>query len=102
MTYREYITKTLNKFFLSPDDIDILMLNQGIEADADVNVLIAKMAIYKEFSMVLPMANINEGGTSVTWISENVKVWYSLLASELGMPDLLKGDDLIRDYSNDW
>lgn len=101
MTYKEYITKTLNRFYVSPDDIEILMLNQSIDPEADVDVHAAKMAVYKEFSSILPVANMSEGGSSVTWITENVLAWYSLLASELGMPDVMN-DNTVKDLSAYW
>lgn len=101
MTYKEYITKTLNRFYVSPDDIEILMLNQSIDPEADVDVHAAKMAVYKEFSSILPVANMSEGGSSVTWITENVLTWYSLLASELGMPDVMN-DNTVKDLSAYW
>lgn len=101
MTYKEYITKTLNRFYVSPDDIEILMLNQAIDPEADVDVHTAKMAVYKEFSSILPVANMSEGGSSVTWITENVLAWYSLLASELGMPDVMN-DNTVKDLSAYW
>lgn len=101
MTYKEYITKTLNRFYISPDDIEILILNQSIDPEADVDVHTAKMAIYNEFSSILPVANMSEGGSSVTWITENVLTWYSLLASELGMPDIMD-DNTVKDLSTYW
>lgn len=101
MTYKEYITKTLNRFYVSPDDIEILMLNQAIDSEADVDVHAAKMAVYKEFSSILPVANMSEGGSSVTWITENVLAWYSLLASELSMPDVMN-DNTVKDLSAYW
>lgn len=101
MTYKEYLTKTLSRLYVSPDDIEILMLNQGIEPDAEVDVHTAKMAMYNEMSSLLPLANMSEGGTSVTWITDNVLRWYSLLASELGMPDVMS-NNTIKDLTSYW
>lgn len=101
MTYKEYLTQTLSRLYVPPDDIEILMLNQSIDPEAEVDVHAAKMAMYKEASHVIPLANMSEGGTSVTWINENVKAWYSLLASELGMPDVLS-NNTIKNLTSCW
>ena len=101
MTYKEYLTKTLSRLYVSPDDIDILILNQGINPEEEVDVHAAKMAVYNEMSSILPLANMSEGGTSITWINDNVLRWYSLLASELGMPDVLN-DNTIKDLTSYW
>lgn len=99
MTYKEYITYTLSKFYISPEEIDVIMLNQNIAPDENVEPKIAKIAMYNEFSQILPVANMSEGGTSTTWNMEGVLLWYSLLASELGKPDMTKKDNTIKDYS---
>lgn len=99
MTYREYITTTLSKFFISPDEIEVIMLNQEIAPDDDVDPKVAKKAMYNEFSHILPVANMSEGGASTSWNMESVLLWYSLLASELGLPDMTKEDNTIKDYS---
>lgn len=89
MTTREYLTATLSKFNVSEKDIDLLYVNQGIETeDLDVNAV--KLAIYNEFSSLLPLANISEGGLSITWNMDALKIWYSLLAKQLGKEDVLK------------
>lgn len=91
----------MSRLYVSPDDIEILMINQGIEPDAKVDVHKAKTAMYNEMSSLLPLANMSEGGTSVTWINENVKAWYSLLASELGMPDVIS-NNTIKNLTSYW
>lgn len=101
MTYKEYLTKTLSRLYVSPDDIDILILNQGINPEEEADVYTAKMAVYNEMSSLLPLANMCEGGTSITWVNDNVLRWYSLLASELGMPDVLN-DNTIKDFTSYW
>ena len=101
MTYKEYLVQTLNRFFVSPSDVEILMLNQKIDPDAEVDVHTAKMAMYNEISFFIPLVNMSEGGTSVTWITKNVLIWYSLLASDLGMPDLLN-NNTVEDLTSNW
>lgn len=75
------------------------MLNQGIKSEEIVDPQVAKKAMYNEFSHILPVANMSEGGASTSWNMESVLLWYSLLASELGMPNMTKKDNTIKDYS---
>ena len=42
---------------------------------------------------------MSEGGASTSWNMESVLLWYSLLASELGEPDMTKENNTIKDYS---
>ena len=99
MNYKEYLTATLSRFNLSETDIDLIIINQGLE-DGEVDVKTAKMAIFKEFSLVLPLANISEGGFSISWNFEALKMWYSQLAHELGEVDLLNVKrDTVQDMS---
>lgn len=100
MTYQEYLTKTLRKFDISNDDVELILINQGLNEGADVDVLTAKKAIFKEFTNVLPLANVSEGGMSVSWNMEALKLWYSALANELGEINILnQRDDEVQDVS---
>ena len=99
MTNREYLTATLSKFSLSETDVELIAINQEIYLDEDVSdVKSLKTAIYNEFSFVLPLANISEGGLSISWNFEAVKKYYSLLAQELGLDDVLN-DAQDKDYA---
>lgn len=90
MTNREYLTATLSKFSLTENDVELIAINQEIYLDEDVSdVKSLKTAIYNEFSFVLPLANVSEGGLSISWNFEAVKKYYSLLAQELGLDDVL-------------
>ena len=90
MTNREYLSTVLSKFNITDAEIDVIMLNQSIEPSEDVNdVRSLKIAVYNEFSNILPVANVSEGGFSLSWNFEAVKKWYSLLANELGLEDVL-------------
>lgn len=99
MNYKEYLTATLSRFNLSDADIDLIIINQGLEGD-ELDVKTAKMAIFKEFSLILPLANISEGGLSISWNIDALKMWYSQLANELGEVDLLNvKSDTVQDMS---
>lgn len=71
MTYKEWITKTVGKFQLSADDVDLILCNQsGLipDPDAPVDVRKAKTAICREFTTLIPLANIGEGGIPLVGI----------------------------------
>lgn len=56
MTYKEWITKTVGKFQLSADDVDLILCNQsGLipDPDAPVDVRKAKTAICREFTTLI-------------------------------------------------
>ncbi len=101
MTYKEYLTATLSKFQISPAEIDLIIVNQGLEGEADV--LTAKTAIYNEFSTLIPVMDVSEGTMSVKWNLGALRMWYSLLAKELGKEDVLATlaakDDEVTDRS---
>ncbi len=100
MTYQEYFSKSLKRFDINQDEIDIILINQSLDASADVDVLNAKKAMFNEFSNLLPMANVSEGGLSVSWNIEALRLWYSSLANELGEKDILnQANDNIEDAS---
>ena len=71
MTYKEWITKTVGKFQLSADDVDLILCNQsGLipDPDAPVDVRKAKTAICREFTTLIPLANIGEAGIPLVGI----------------------------------
>lgn len=100
MTTKEYLTATLSKFQLSPSDIDLILINQSLDGDSEVNVLSVKTAIYNEFSALVPVMDVSEGTMSIKWNLTGLKVWYSLLAKELGKEDVLASLDAKDDNVN--
>ena len=89
MTVKEYLTATLSKFQLSPSEIDLIMINQGLTEENPVDVETIKNAIYNEFSALIPIVDISEGSMSIKWNMAGLKARYSLLAKELGKEDVL-------------
>lgn len=88
MTYREWITATCSRLNISSSDIDLILTNQAElipDETKKVDVKTAKLALCREFSSILPMANISEGGLSITWNMEAVKAWYNSMCRELGI-----------------
>lgn len=100
MTNKEYISVTLSRFNVSDSEIGLILLNQGLNADQEVDVEVAKMAMFKEIPIFLPMSDLKEGGMSITWNIEALKLWYSLLAKQLNQEDVLnQSNDSVDDYS---
>ena len=88
MLVKEYLTASLSKFDLSESDIDLIMINQNLLND-EVDVKLAKTAMYNEFSSLIPLMDLSEGTMSIRWNFSAIKLWYSLLAKELGKEDVL-------------
>lgn len=94
-----YLTATLSRFGLTQTDIDVIMVEHPeLEGALDVNL--CKNAMYGSFSAILPLANVSEGGYSVSWNMEAIKLWYDKLCKELGKPSAMKPQ--IRNRSNFW
>lgn len=104
MTNKQYLTKSLNGLNVSEDDIDIILLKGDIEADAPVDIKACDKAVYKRISVVLKGAtqNVTEGGYSITWNMDAVKLYYNALCNELGLENVLVGRPKIRNRSNVW
>ena len=90
MTAREYLTASLSKFQFTESEISLILYNQEIEEGAALSPEELKLVLYKEFSNILPVMEISEGGFSMKTNLEALKIWYSLLAKELGKEDVLK------------
>jgi len=104
MTNKEYLTKSLNGLNLSEDDIDIILLKSGISGESVVDVQSCDKAVYNRMSIVLKGAtqNVSEGGYSVSWNMEAVKLYYNALCDELGLENVLVGRPKVRNRSNFW
>lgn len=103
MTYKQWITKTGARFQLSADDVDLILTNRTDlipNPDAVVDVKTAKTALCKEFASLIPLANVSEGGYSITWNWDALKLWYSQTCAELGLQDITKPQ--IRNKSFVW
>ena len=101
MTNREYITKALSKFDVSTDEIDLILIDNELNEEEAVNVLIAKQAICKSIGAWLPIhSSVSEGGVSLSWNFDAVKLYYSSLCQELGISDVAVTS--VRDRSNIW
>ncbi len=103
MTYKDWITRTTAKFLVEPADVELILCNRTDiipNPDAEVDVKIAKTALCREFAALIPLANIGEGGYSVSWNWDAIKFWYNAACSELGITPA--GKPKIRNRSNVW
>lgn len=91
MTNKEYLTIQLGNFGVSPEQIDLILVDNGIDGNALVTDTKAlKIAVFHQLpAMLAAMQDVSEGGYSVKWNLAGIKAWYSLLATELGLPDNL-------------
>lgn len=89
---------------LSPDDIEIIMVKAGIDGDGVADVTSCDMAVYNRFSVILGAIthNVSEGGYSISWNMDAVKMYYTALANELGMDNVLVSKPKVRNRSNMW
>lgn len=92
MTTKEYLMAQLSKFGLTSEDIDILILDSGLNGNEPVNgkpdTIVIKKGIFTNLpGMIAGLADITEGGYSRKWNYAALKAWISILAGELGLDD---------------
>lgn len=104
MTNKEYLTKSLSGLNIAEDDIDIILLKGGIDGMADVDVNACDNACYNRMSVILKgmTQNVSEGGYSISWNIDAVKLYYNALCNELGKENVLFARPKIRNRSNIW
>ena len=104
MTNKEYITQSLSQFGITPQKVDLILFNSGLEATETADVLVLKKALYSNVRELLQgYSNVSEGGTSLTFDRDNFLRWYALLCDELGLPNPLGVEKrIISDASDLW
>lgn len=105
MTYREWFIQTTGKFGMTAGDAELILTNQQDaipDPDAAVDVNVARRALIDEAETLIPMANITEGGYSVSWDREAFFVWYRATCKKLGIEDTLTPHPTATDRSNIW
>lgn len=103
MTYKEWFTRTTTRFGIEAADVELILTNQQAaipDANAEVDVTTAKKALCKEFGSLIPLANVSEGGYSISWNWEAIKFWYKQTCGELGITPLTTPK--VRNRSNRW
>lgn len=103
-TNKEYLTKSLGYLNVSDNDIEVILLKAGMDADAPADVAGCDLAAYNRFSVILSgmTQNVSEGGYSLSWNMDAVKLWYNALCRELGKENVLEAKPRIRNRSNFW
>ena len=95
MIVREYISSKLQSFGIQVSEADLLdmSLNAKVAIDDDVmsdNVDSISVAIARFIpSLLLRPTSINESGFSMSWNTQGVKDYYSLLCKKYGLKDEL-------------
>ncbi len=103
MTYKEWITTTVKRFGVTAEDVELILTNQMElipDANATADPTTAKRALVKEFASIIPLANVSEGGYSVSWNWEALNMWYNITCGELGITPANKPK--VRNRSNVW
>ena len=103
MTYKEWITTTVKRFGIEGADVELILANQAAlipDVEAEAEPMTAKTALVKEFANIIPLANVSEGGYSVSWNWEALKMWYNITCGELGITPANKPQ--VRNRSNVW
>jgi len=102
MTNKEYLIQLLYGLNVSEGDIDIILLKGSLDPALPVVIGDCDKAVYSRMSVVLKgaMQNVSEGGYSLSWNMEAVKLFYTVLCEELGMENVLS--PRVRNRSNYW
>lgn len=101
MTTRQYLQVALSKFEVGDSLVDLIVVENSLVPDSDVCVDDVKRAIHRSLGTWLPVqSTVSEGGVSMTWNLDAIKLYYSSLSRELGLEDITQ--PTIRDYSNIW
>ena len=103
MTYKEWCTRTTARFDIESADVELILANQQNtipNPEGAVDVVTAKRALCAEFGTIIPLANVSEGGYSVSWNWEAIKFWYNQTCGELGITPVTTPK--VRNRSNRW
>lgn len=95
MTVKEYISQKFHAFGINLSEADLLdiYLNSGINGEDDINETIhnrVEVSIVKFIpSLLLRATSIDESGFSMSWNTQGIKDYYSLLCKRYGLKDEL-------------
>ena len=101
MTIAEYIKSKVQSFGIPVSEADLLdvMLASGLDEKADEEVAAENMpavayGIYTFIPVLLTRPkSISEGGVSMSWDTNGLRAYYSLLCKMYGFEDILSEDD---------
>ena len=95
MIVREYISSKFQSFGIQVSEADLLDMSLNarvnIEDDVDADVIDNISVAIAQFipSLLLRPTSINESGFSMSWNTQGVKDYYSLLCRKYGLKDEL-------------
>ena len=95
MNVRDYISSKFQSFGIQVSEADLLDMSLNarvnIEDDVDVDVIDNISVAIARFipSLLLRPTSINESGFSMSWNTQGVKDYYSLLCKKYGLKDEL-------------
>lgn len=111
MTYKEYL-QTLASFInglnFTDTQVEFILAEQGLDGDDTINTeddrIEVQTAIYYQIPLIIAgLHNVQEGGYSISWNVDALKLWYCMMAKKLGLEDEITGTvPTIRDRSNFW
>ncbi|WP_448104735.1 DUF6706 family protein [Pedobacter panaciterrae] len=109
MTIGNYIQAKLNRFHLSieNEELDVILSSDNVTSNTDYTPAhneVIKRALIAVIPELLIAPDWTQGGTSIKRNIEGVKLYYSILCKELGVPDLLNPEVSydVRDISDRW
>lgn len=93
MTVREYISSKFQSFGMQVSEADLLdmSLNAKVSPDDEVTSTGAISVAIANFipSLLLRATSISESGFSMSWNTQGIKDYYSLLCRQYGLKDEL-------------
>ena len=95
MNIKEYISSKFQSFGIQVSEADLLDMSLNarvnIEDDVDADVIDNISVAIAQFipSLLLRPTSINESGFSMSWNTQGVKEYYSLLCKKYGLKDEL-------------
>ena len=95
MNVRDYISSKFQSFGIQVSETDLLDMSLNarvnIEDDVDADVIDNISVAIAQFipSLLLRPTSINESGFSMSWNTQGVKDYYSLLCKKYGLKDEL-------------
>jgi hypothetical protein len=92
MNAKEYLSAQLARFGIEDQDIDLILLDNGIDPGFVVSgkpeTIVMKTAMFQALpSMMAGLVDITEGGYSRKWNTTALKLWLTSLASQIGVQD---------------
>lgn len=90
MTNREYLLLKLDKFNVTPDEVEVMLMESEVEGGDQVSDFkLMKTIMYNKLpELIAGLSDVSEGGYSIKRNYAGLKEWYSWLANDLGLPDV--------------